>query len=198
MKYFATAEFKKGIFQLQEHQCIEILDHLRDCLTKIKRKKKVDNKINCHVIRYKENAIELRWRYSKEDDYIALTLSDLIKVEECRTRDKMNDTNEKKIFHMFEIEFCLKRDAYCRIYNEDGSLWDTWHRYHTDLFHESFKTWEGKIKIIDDLKVLFWTYFKDGNNFYNSFCIEEFTEKEKEFLKQEMKYFLSETNFDSE
>ncbi len=36
---------------------------------------------------------------------------------------------------------------------------------------------------MDDLQVLFWTYFKDKDSFYYSFLLDEFSEKELRFLR---------------
>ena len=38
----------------------------------------------------------------------------------------------------FELEFCLKREAYCNVYNEDGSLWDSLHNAQMKLFIKVF------------------------------------------------------------
>ncbi len=83
----------------------------------------------------------------------------------------------------FEIEFCLKREIYCKIYHEDGLLWDKCHKEQVDLFHKLFKGWDGQVSIMDDLQVLFWTYFKDKDSFYYSFMLDEFSEKELRFLR---------------
>ncbi len=85
--------------------------------------------------------------------------------------------------NMFEIEFCLKREIYCEIYHEDGLLWDKLHKEHVDLFHKLFKEFNGRVCIMDDLQVLFWTYFKDKDSFYYSFMLDEFSEKELRFLR---------------
>ncbi len=91
-----------------------------------------------------------------------------------------------KDFSDFEIEFCLKRNAYCDIYHEDGSLWDKNHEEQIHRFHEIFKD-DGQNQIAEDIEVLFETYidyFKNTDFFYDSFTLNEFSGKELEFMKE--------------
>ncbi len=92
-----------------------------------------------------------------------------------------------KDFSDFEIEFCLKRNAYCGIYHEDGSLWDKTHKEQIYRFHEIFEDANGQDQIAEDIGILFETYinfFKNNDSFYDSFTLNEFSEKELEFMKE--------------
>lgn len=92
----------------------------------------------------------------------------------------------KKRLDEFEMEFCLTKQAYCKIYEEDGSLWDDFHVRQMALFHKMYKAADGRVKIMGDLQCLFWTYFKSKKAFFTSFALDEFSREEQRFLKDEI------------
>lgn len=83
----------------------------------------------------------------------------------------------------FELEFCLKRDSYCKAYNEDGLLWDLYHDMHMALFHELFKTDSGKQQIIGDLMYAVKTFFKRRDTYLKAFDKKEFSKEEYDLIK---------------
>ena len=93
---------------------------------------------------------------------------------------KEKDLNQRN--SEFELEFCLKRDSYCKAYNEDGSLWDLFHDMHLALFHELFKTDFGKQQIISDLMYAVKTFFKRRDTYLKAFDANEFSTEEYDFI----------------
>ncbi len=83
----------------------------------------------------------------------------------------------------FELEFCLKRDSYCKAYNENGSLWDLYHDMHMSLFHELFKTDLGKQQIISNLMYAVKTFFKRRDTYLKAFNTNEFSKEEYDLIK---------------
>ncbi len=83
----------------------------------------------------------------------------------------------------FELEFCLTKESYKKAYQEDGSLWELRHEAHLKLFHELFRTEEGKKRIVDDIKVINLIFFKRRRSFFNAFSKAEFSEDELGFLR---------------
>ncbi len=110
-----------------------------------------------------------------------------LKKEDHLLRWVNKGENHMKDFSDYEIEFCLKRNAYCDIYHEDCSLWDKTHKEQIQQFHEVFKENDGQNQIAEDIGILFETYidfFKNNDSFYDSFTLEEFSEKELKFMKE--------------
>lgn len=91
----------------------------------------------------------------------------------------------------FELEFCLKKDAYVKAYNEDGSLWDIKHDEHLKLFHTLFNSDMGIDAIIGDIKAMNLVFFKTRYEFLNGFDKNEFDAKEYDFLK----YYILEAEY---
>ena len=84
---------------------------------------------------------------------------------------------------IFELEFCLKRDSYCKAYNEDGTLWDEFHEKNMILFHELFKSEKGKQQIISDLMYAVRTFFKRKDTYLNAFDKNEFSNEELNLIE---------------
>ena len=86
----------------------------------------------------------------------------------------------------FELEFCLKKESYIKAYNEDGYLWDIYHKIQIEYFHELFRTDKGQQIIIENIKVMNYCYFKSRKTFLNGFEKKEFSDEEYNFLR----YFI--------
>ena len=86
----------------------------------------------------------------------------------------------------FELEFCFTKESYKKAYEEDGALWERMHAKHLKTFHELFRTEDGKMQIIDDIKAINLVFFKRRRSFFNAFSKAEFNEEELGFLR----YFI--------
>ena len=83
----------------------------------------------------------------------------------------------------FELEFCLTKESYKKAYEEDGALWEKRHAEALDLFHELFRTDDGKRRIVEDINAINLIFFKRRRSFFNAFSKAEFSEEERDFLK---------------
>ena len=110
----------------------------------------------------------------------AIKFIDLIKNPKYSTINKLIEYHNNK---EFELEFCLKRDSYCKAYNEDGTLWDEFHEKNMILFHELFKSEKGQQQIISDLMYAVRTFFKRRDTYLKAFDKNEFSIEEYDLIK---------------
>ena len=96
----------------------------------------------------------------------------------------------------FELEFCLKREVYCKAYSEDGKLWDECHEEMLKLFHIVYRT-ERK-RIYDNIIAIAGIFIATRQEFLNAFNESEYSEEELAYVRNIIVNYYTGDNEDFE